>query len=278
MKKDFLRIILIVTAAFVVAVVGNAFAGREKKLLLGGFYPDPYKVPSGQKRPGPDSARAVGTSGTTATEVNGVPSPSMTTTGVNWITTTNAASTTATTTSMANVAQPPSPVVASATTAPVASATTTTAPATKAPATAAAPAVVTSAPEPTVDLAKRFPAHPDKAYLEVGYADVALLHRSGALILDARRSAVFEDGHIAGSRSFSVWESDVDDKVNALFNERGTPDEQAQPIVIYCSGGACEDSHMLAQKLWGAQFNNVLVYKDGYPDWVKRGGATRTGR
>jgi rhodanese-related sulfurtransferase len=277
MKKDFVRTILIVTAAFVIAVVTNAFAGREKKLLLGGFYPDPYKVPSGQKRPAPESGKAVGTSGTTATEVNGVPSPSMTTTGVNWITTTNAASTTAATASAAPAQAPavtpaPSPVPATN------SAQTTTAPAAKATSTAPAVPAATPAAESTIDLAKRFPPHPDKAYLEVGYADVALLHRRGALILDARRSAVFEDGHIAGARSFSVWESDVDDKVNALFTERSTPDEQAQPIVIYCSGGACEDSHMLAQKLWGAQFNNVLVYKDGYPDWVKRGGATRTGR
>ena len=97
------------------------------------------------------------------------------------------------------------------------------------------------------------------------------------LFLDARRTSAYEDGHIAGARSFSVWESDVDDKVIKLFDERGEPEQQLQPIVLYCSGGACEDSHMLAQKLWGLQFNNVLVYKDGFPDWQKRGGAVRTG-
>ena len=88
---------------------------------------------------------------------------------------------------------------------------------------------------------------------------------------------MYEDGHIAGARSFSVWEADVDDKVNQLFEERSDPTDQNKPIVIYCSGGACEDSHMLAQKLWGIQFNNVYVYKDGFPDWQKRGGAVRTG-
>ena len=86
--------------------------------------------------------------------------------------------------------------------------------------------------------------------------------RKQVLFLDARRSSIFEEGHIAGARSFSVWESDIDDKVNALFEERADPAEQNKPIVIYCSGGACEDSHMLAQKLWGIQFNNVYVYKD----------------
>ena len=74
-----------------------------------------------------------------------------------------------------------------------------------------------------------------------------------------------------------MWESDIDDKVNALFNERDDPAKQDLPIVVYCSGGACEDSHMLSQKLWGIQFNNVYVYKDGFPDWQKRGGAVRTG-
>jgi rhodanese-related sulfurtransferase len=74
-----------------------------------------------------------------------------------------------------------------------------------------------------------------------------------------------------------VWESDVDQKVNALYEERSDPAEQNKPIVIYCSGGDCEDSHMLAQKLWGIQFNNIYVYKDGFPDWQKRGGAIHIG-
>mgnify|MGYP003578415062 FL=1 len=103
------------------------------------------------------------------------------------------------------------------------------------------------------------------------------LHRQGALFLDARRSSVYEEGHIAGARPFSVWESDVDDKVMQLFDERPDPAQQNQSLVIYCSGGACEDSHMLAEKLWGIQFNNVYVYKDGYPDWVTRGGPTKQG-
>jgi rhodanese-related sulfurtransferase len=74
-----------------------------------------------------------------------------------------------------------------------------------------------------------------------------------------------------------VWESDIDEKVNKLFNERSDPAAQALPIVVYCSGGDCEDSHMLAQKLWGIQFNNVYVYKDGFPDWQQHGAPVHTG-
>jgi len=122
-----------------------------------------------------------------------------------------------------------------------------------------------------------FPAHPDKPYIEIQYDAVKQLHDKGVLFLDARRTSVYEQGHIAGARPFSVWESDIDEKVNKLFEERGDPKQQAEPIVVYCSGGDCEDSHMLAQKLWGIQYNNVYVYKDGFPDWQKHGAAIHTG-
>ena len=125
--------------------------------------------------------------------------------------------------------------------------------------------------------AEQFPPHPDKPYIEIGYDAVKQLHDKGALFLDARRTSVYEQGHIPGARPFSVWESDIDEKVNKLFEERGDPRQQAEPIVAYCSGGDCEDSHMLAQKLWGIQYNNVYVYKDGFPDWQKRGGAVHSG-
>lgn len=78
---------------------------------------------------------------------------------------------------------------------------------------------------------------------------------------------------MVGARPVSVWESDVDEKVMALIGER----DGARPLVLYCSGGDCEDSHLLAQRLWGAGFNNNLVYRDGFPDWVRRGGTVRTG-
>jgi rhodanese-related sulfurtransferase len=116
---------------------------------------------------------------------------------------------------------------------------------------------------------KEFAPHPDKAWVEISGDDVAALHaRGNVLFLDARRSSVYRDGHIAGARSVSVWEADVEDKVRALFSEGR---DQSAPVVAYCSGGDCEDSHMLGQKLYFVGFDNVLVYKDGFPDWQKRG-------
>ena len=182
----------------------------------------------------------------------------------------------------ATVVTPPATTSSAAqtTTIVVPTATTTTATiASPKPATTTAPKPVIPAPAPAPkkpDIA-RFAAHPDKPYVEIKYDDVKALHDAGVLVLDARRTSIYEQGHVAGARPFSVWESDIDDKVRKLFDERSDPAQQAQPIVVYCSGGDCEDSHMLAQKLWGIQFNNVYVYKDGYPDWVAHRGATHTG-
>ncbi len=123
------------------------------------------------------------------------------------------------------------------------------------------------------DLLRRFPPH-NKPYVDISGDDVAWLVAHGVLTLDARRTKDYEAGHIAGARAFPVWESDIDARVTALVGEGR---DGAIPVVLYCSGGDCEDSHMLAQKLFGAGFNNLLVYRDGWPDWIKRGGKSATG-
>ena len=239
MKRPIVQAVILVLAAFVLAMASNGMASRQRKVMLVGWYPNATK---------------------TSSQVPAVSS------------------------------QPkPAPVAPAPTPAPVV--TTTTAPPTPTPqppdvGRASArpdglkpvlhPAPATPAPK-EADVLARFQQHPDKPYIELAYDDVRALHDKGVLFLDARRTSVYEQGHITGARPFSVWESDIDEKVNKFFDERSTPEAQALPIVVYCSGGDCEDSHMLAQKLWGIQFNNVYVYKDGFPDWQKHGAPVRTG-
>ena len=250
-RNPFLQALLLIVVASVIAVVANAFASRTRRLVLPGYYPNALRVP-------PRVPERV------------LPTPL-------------APAPATTTAATATVAQSPAPgqppiVIPTTTIDRPAGAGTTTAATTPAPPATAPPGGQAEArPTSAGDELARFRPHPDKPYIEISGEDAALLYSKGVLFLDARRSAAFEEGHIAGARPFSVWEADVDDKVNALYEERQDPAEQNKPIVIYCTGGACEDSHMLAQKLWGVQFNNVYVYKDGFPDWQKRGGAVRTG-
>jgi len=137
-------------------------------------------------------------------------------------------------------------------------------PKTDSPSPSAAPA---SPPAPAAT-AESFPPHPDRPWVEISPEQAKGLFEQKVLFLDARRTSVYREGHIAGARSFAVWEADVDEKVRSLAGENLPA---GVPVVVYCSGGDCEDSHMLAQKLWGVGFDNVLVYKDGFPDWEKRG-------
>ena len=130
------------------------------------------------------------------------------------------------------------------------------------------PAAATAATPGSASSGTTFSPHPDKAWVEIDGDAAAQLHGQGVLFLDARRSSVYKDGHIQGARSFPVWESDIDARVKALFEEGR---DQRAPIVVYCSGGDCEDSHMLSEKPYFVGFDNALVYKGGFPDWQKRG-------
>jgi len=101
---------------------------------------------------------------------------------------------------------------------------------------------------------------------EVSGAEVWKAFQSGVPFLDARRSAEYSEGHIAGAFCAPVWESDLEDRLIAFKATRHPGSED--PIIIYCSGGDCRDSHLLAAKLLKEGYFHLLIYRDGFPDWV----------
>lgn len=261
MKRYMIETLILVLAATLCAVVANAMAGRERKLALVGSYGTSTRPAAAPVSTTPDwvatTESETTTSGVAADRFEPLPEPAAATDGTAGE---PEPAPTATSPTKASIM----PIAAKAPQAPP------PAQVTKAQATAPAPPQRATREQ----ILARFAPTPDLQYVEITGQDAAWLHNQGALFLDARRTSIYEQGHIAGARSFSVWESDIDDKVGALMEQ--TPD-QKMPIVVYCSGGACEDSHMLSEKLWGVFFENVLVYKDGFPDWQQRGGAIRTG-
>ena len=238
-KEFVLQLTAIVIAAVVCALVANLFAANERKLVLAGHYPNALAVTRHEDAQ-PTTIAPIATA------------------TVAWATTATVVAPGTAAAMVPNVA-PDSTRAA----APVHE-SHSPAPTTTAPAPATKPARPSNA-----ELLARFPTHEKVAYVEIGGDDVAWLHAAGVPFLDARRSSVYDEGHIAGARSFPVWEADIDDRVKSFLDEGR---DGKLPIVVYCSGGDCEDSHMLAEKLWGVFFNDILVYKDGFPDWQKRGG------
>ena len=100
--------------------------------------------------------------------------------------------------------------------------------------------------------------------------------QSGTPFLDARRSAEFAEGHIAGAWSTPVWEADLEDRLLSFKAARRPGSED--PIAIYCSGGDCRDSHLLAEKLLGEGYFHLLIFRGGFPAWVAQGRPIEKGR
>jgi rhodanese-related sulfurtransferase len=113
-----------------------------------------------------------------------------------------------------------------------------------------------------------FAPHPDRPWVEITSEEAHALFERGALFIDARRTADYRRGHVSGALSMPVWEADLDRRLGDLAGQGRDPNA---PIVVYCTGGDCEDSHQLAERLWGVGFNAAFVYRDGFPDWEKRG-------
>ncbi len=92
------------------------------------------------------------------------------------------------------------------------------------------------------------------------------IHASGKVVfVDSRTPADFREGHIPGAVSLPVGEFDRRIETFRARYDRG------HPIVTYCSGRSCQDSHILAQRLFEAGFENVSVFIDGYPGWSAEG-------
>ncbi|MBA4367370.1 MAG: hypothetical protein C0403_06985 [Desulfobacterium sp.] len=84
------------------------------------------------------------------------------------------------------------------------------------------------------------------------------------LFLDARTTELYGEGHIHGSISLPVRQ--FDELIDTIF-EKYPP---STPIITYCTGRECRDSHELAQLLHDAGYDNVKVFSDGYPAWKKK--------
>jgi rhodanese-related sulfurtransferase len=94
-----------------------------------------------------------------------------------------------------------------------------------------------------------------------------------ALILDARPSVFFEQGHVPGALNLARddFARDYRRLSPAL---KATTDK---PIIVYCSGGECHDSRLVANALLTLGFSDVRVFTGGWEEWQAAGLPTATG-
>ncbi|MAF33772.1 MAG: rhodanese-like domain-containing protein [Desulfobacterales bacterium] len=103
--------------------------------------------------------------------------------------------------------------------------------------------------------------------LEIEDVTVAkqIFDKKQSLFVDARSQESYEDGHIKGAVSLPV------NRFASMIKSFQKRYGRSQPIVTYCSGRTCGDSHRLAQLLFEHGFENVSVFIDGFPGWEAEG-------
>jgi rhodanese-related sulfurtransferase len=93
------------------------------------------------------------------------------------------------------------------------------------------------------------------------------------LILDARPSSFFEVGHVPGAINLARDDFAHDyRKLSAVLDAN-----RDKPIIVYCSGGDCHDSKLVANALLSLGFSDVTVFTGGWDAWSAAGLPAATG-
>ncbi len=120
------------------------------------------------------------------------------------------------------------------------------------------------------------PADPTALPFEITSAQARPLYEQGiADFIDARLKEDFEAGHIPGAfsmppRSFNATEPP------AIQAGLIAPDE-SRVVIVYCEGGDCDASHIVAERLAELNFPRIHIMVDGFPGWEAEVGETETG-
>jgi len=93
----------------------------------------------------------------------------------------------------------------------------------------------------------------------------------GATLIDARSSYAFSRGHIPGALSLPVSQY----RASAESVLAGVPKDA--PIITYCSGGSCQTSIQLANRLAEDGYTEVRAFYGGWGAWMGAGYQVREG-
>jgi len=90
---------------------------------------------------------------------------------------------------------------------------------------------------------------------------LAYLTDGGAYFIDARAEHEFEEGHLRGAYNLpsNAVYANIDPVVNMI--------PMVEPVIVYCGGGDCEASHVVANVLRNDfGYTNVRIYTNGWAE------------
>jgi rhodanese-related sulfurtransferase len=89
--------------------------------------------------------------------------------------------------------------------------------------------------------------------------------RDDVMIIDSRPAArKYDVGHIPGA--VNIPETQFDSLAPKLL-----PADKSMLLIFYCEGPECSLSHKGAFKAEKLGYTNIVVYTNGYPEWIKKG-------
>jgi len=91
--------------------------------------------------------------------------------------------------------------------------------------------------------------------------------KKSALIFDARPAQFFIQGHVPGALNLARDNFAHDYRQVSSILKAAVD----KPIIVYCSGGICHDSRLVANALMTLGFSDVSVFTGGWEAWSKAG-------
>ena len=87
--------------------------------------------------------------------------------------------------------------------------------------------------------------------------------KDGVLVVDARPSRKYDEGHIPGA--INIPDTQFDKMTGKL------PEDKGSLLIYYCGGLKCPLSHKSAMKAEALGYTNIKVFAEGEPAWTKDG-------
>ena len=90
------------------------------------------------------------------------------------------------------------------------------------------------------------------------------------LVIDAREEKEFKLGHLPGALNLPAI------TFGETFEEIGGSLPLDLPLIVYCQGGACDESDTVLRHLKTLEFENLSQYIGGWLDWKEKEYPTET--
>lgn len=125
------------------------------------------------------------------------------------------------------------------------------------------------------DAADPPPFDPAQLDTEIGTVEAYQLWLTGAVaFIDARPAKDYEAGHIPFAYLVPA-ESIGAGRLGEMMEKGGV--DPSWRVVVYCEGGSCDASHLVALTLQDMGFEKIHIDVDGFPGWEAAGHEVETG-